>query len=228
MISVEEALARITGAFRPLAVETVGLGEALGRVLAEDVVARVTQPPAAVSAMDGYAVRAADLAAVPAILTEIGEAPAGGAYEGTVEAGQTVRIFTGAPLPRGADAVVMQEDTEAEGDRITVRESVRPGTYVRPAGLDFRAGEVGIAAGRLLTARDVGLAAAMNVPWLKVRRRPRIAILSTGRDPLDRGRAGHARRAGRPEPADRLERPHARGLGRGLRRRGGQPGHRQG
>jgi molybdopterin molybdotransferase len=180
MISVEEALARITGAFRPLAVETVGLGEALGRVLAEDVVARVTQPPAAVSAMDGYAVRAADLAAVPAILTEIGEAPAGGAYEGTVEAGQTVRIFTGAPLPRGADAVVMQEDTEAEGDRITVRESVRPGTYVRPAGLDFRAGEVGIAAGRLLTARDVGLAAAMNVPWLKVRRRPRIAILSTG------------------------------------------------
>jgi molybdopterin molybdotransferase len=180
MISVEEALARITAAFRPLAVETVGLGEALGRVLAEDVVARVTQPPAAVSAMDGYAVRAADLAAVPAILTEIGEAPAGGAYEGTVEAGQTVRIFTGAPLPRGADAVVMQEDTEAEGDRITVRESVRPGTYVRPAGLDFRAGEVGIAAGRLLTARDVGLAAAMNVPWLKVRRRPRIAILSTG------------------------------------------------
>ena len=180
MISVEEALARITGAFGPLAAETVGVGEALGRVLAEDVVARVTQPPAAVSAMDGYAVRAADVAEIPAVLTEVGEAPAGGCYEGTVEAGQTVRIFTGGPLPRGADAIVIQENTEAEGARITVKEGVGPGTYVRAAGLDFRAGEVGMEAGRLLTARDVGLAAAMNVPWLKVRRRPRIAILSTG------------------------------------------------
>ncbi len=180
MISVEEALARITAAFRPLAVETLGLGEALGRVLAEDVVARVTQPPHAVSAMDGYAVRAADVAAVPVTLEEVGEAPAGGAYEGTLEAGQTVRIFTGGPLPAGADAIVIQENTEAAGSRVTVNEGVAPGTYVRPAGLDFRKGERGIAAGRLLTARDVGLAAAMNVPWLRVRRRPRIAILSTG------------------------------------------------
>jgi molybdopterin molybdotransferase len=178
MISVEEALARITAAFRPLAVETLGLGEALGR--AEDVVARVTQPPHAVSAMDGYAVRAADVAAVPVTLEEVGEAPAGGAYEGTLEAGQTVRIFTGGPLPAGANAIVIQENTEAAGSRVTVNEGVAPGTYVRPAGLDFRKGERGIAAGRLLTARDVGLAAAMNVPWLRVRRRPRIAILSTG------------------------------------------------
>jgi molybdopterin molybdotransferase len=180
MISVEEALARITAAFGPLAVETVSLGEALGRVLAEDVVARVTQPPAAVSAMDGYAVRAADVAEVPVVLTEVGEAPAGGCYEGTLKAGQTVRIFTGAPVPEGADAIVIQENTEAEGTRITVKEGAGPGTYVRAAGLDFRAGEVGIAAGRRLTARDIGLAAAMNVPWLGVRRRPRIAILSTG------------------------------------------------
>jgi molybdopterin molybdotransferase len=180
MISVEEALRRITSTFQPLAVETVGLGEALGRVLAEDVVARVTQPPVAVSAMDGYAVRAADVAAVPAVLSEVGEAPAGGAYEGTLEAGQTVRIFTGAPLPDGADAIVIQEDTEAEGERITVKQGAASGTYVRPAGLDFCAGEVGITAGRLLGARDVGLAAAMNVPWLRVRRPPRIAILSTG------------------------------------------------
>jgi molybdopterin molybdotransferase len=180
MISVEEALRRITSAFRPLAVETVGLGEALGRVLAEDVVARVTQPPAAVSAMDGYAVRAADVAEVPAVLTEVGEVPAGGAYEGTLAGGQTVRIFTGAPLPDGADAIVIQEDTEAEGERITVKQSAAAGTYVRPAGLDFRTGEVGIAAGRQLGARDVGLSAAMNVPWLRVRRRPRVAILSTG------------------------------------------------
>jgi molybdopterin molybdotransferase len=180
MISVEQALARITAAFGPLAVETVGLGEALGRVLAEDVVARVTQPPAAVSAMDGYAVRAADVAKVPVVLSEVGEAPAGGCYEGRLEAGQTVRIFTGAPVPDGADAIVIQENTEAAGARITVKEGAGPGTYVRPAGLDFRAGEVGITAGRLLGARDLGLAAAMNVPWLKVRRRPRIALLSTG------------------------------------------------
>ncbi len=180
MISVEEALRRITAAFQPLAVETVGLGEALGRVLAEDVMARVTQPPAAVSAMDGYAVRAADVTQVPAVLTQVGEAPAGGAYEGTLAAGQTVRIFTGAPLPAGADAIVIQENTEAEGERITVKEGAAAGTYVRPAGLDFRAGEAGITVGKLLCARDVGLAAAMNVPWLRVRRQPRIAILSTG------------------------------------------------
>ena len=130
--------------------------------------------------MDGYAVRAVDVAEVPAVLTEVGEAPAGGAYEGRLAAGQTVRIFTGAPLPEGADAIVIQEDTEAEGARITVKKGAAAGTYVRPAGLDFRAGEVGIGAGRLLGARDIGLAAAMNVPWLRVRRRPRIAILSTG------------------------------------------------
>ena len=180
MISVEEAFGRITSAFRPLAVETVGLSDALGRVLAEDVVARVTQPPRAVSAMDGYAVRAADVAAVPATLTQVGEAPAGGAYRGSVGPGQAVRIFTGGPLPQGADAIVVQEDTEADGDRITVKEGVSSGTYVRPAGLDFQSGDVGVRAGRPLNARDIGLTAAMNVPWLKVRRRPRIALLSTG------------------------------------------------
>ena len=180
MIAVEEALARILAAMPSLPAETVGLREALGRVLAEPVIARVTQPPSAVSAMDGYAVRAEDLREVPAVLTEVGEAPAGGAYDGTLGPGEAVRIFTGGPLPAGADAIVIQEDTSAEGPRVTVNEGVDAGTYVRPAGLDFRSGEVGITAGRVLTARDLGLAAAMNVPWLKVRRRPRIAILSTG------------------------------------------------
>ena len=99
MISVEEARRRITGAFAPLAAERVGLTDALGRVLAEDVASRVTQPPMAVSAMDGYAVRAADVAEVPAVLDVIGAAPAGGAFEGTVASGQAVRIFTGAPVP---------------------------------------------------------------------------------------------------------------------------------
>ena len=184
MLSVAEALARITAAFAPLPGETVGLAEALGRVLAEDVAARVTQPPTDVSAMDGYAVRAADVAQVtegaPARLEVVGRAPAGGAYEGVVGAGQAVRIFTGAPLPEGADAIVIQENTETEGDTVIVKEGAPEGHYVRPAGLDFRAGQVGLEAGRLLSARDVGLAAAMDRPWLRVHRRPRVALLATG------------------------------------------------
>jgi molybdopterin molybdotransferase len=180
MISVEQALARITGAFRALPAETVGLGEALGRVLAEEVTAAVDQPPRDVSAMDGYAVRAADLDEVPVTLAVIGQAPAGKPFGGRVEAGQAVRTFTGAPLPDGADSIVIQEDTEAEGDRVTIGVRVAQGNYVRPAGLDFRRGAVGLPAGRLITARDVGLAAAMNRPWLRVHRRPRVAILATG------------------------------------------------
>jgi molybdopterin molybdotransferase len=180
MISVEEALQRITGALEQVPAEQVSLADALGRVLARDVAARVTQPPAAVSAMDGYAVRAADLASVPARLRVIGVAPAGRAFDGSLGPGEAVRIFTGGPVPDGADAVVIQEDTAADDDAVIVRESAAPGRHVRPAGLDFRAGEVQLEAGRVLTARDVGLAAAMNVPWLAVRRRPRIAILATG------------------------------------------------
>jgi molybdopterin molybdotransferase len=180
MLSVEEATARILAAFAPLPAETVSIADALGRVLAEDVIARVTQPPADVSAMDGYAVRAADVATVPVTLHQIGAAPAGGAFAGTVEAGQCVRIFTGGPVPRGADTIVIQEDVAAAGDRITVKEGAPRGRYVRPAGLDFRAGDVGLKAGRLLGVRDVALAAAMNHPWLRVRRKPRVAILATG------------------------------------------------
>lgn len=180
MISVEEALARILKGLAPLAAEQVSVADGLGRALAEDVRARVTQPPSAVSAMDGYAVRAADLATLPATLKLVGSAPAGGAYGAALKPGETVRIFTGGPVPAGADAIVIQEDAIASGDRITIEQSVKPGRYVRPQGLDFKAGEVGITAGRRLGPRDVGLAAAMNVPWLSVRRRPRIAILATG------------------------------------------------
>ncbi|MBM3598559.1 MAG: molybdopterin molybdotransferase MoeA [Alphaproteobacteria bacterium] len=182
MISVAEALARITRELKPVEPEQVGLTDALGRVLAEDVVARVTQPPAAVSAMDGYAVRAADVAKVPSQLTLIGHVPAGASFAGTVGPGQAVRIFTGAPVPAGADAIVIQEDVDAHagGKTIGVREGAPVGRYIRPAGLDFKAGEVGLKAGRVLSVRDIGLAAAMNRPWLKVRRRPRVAILATG------------------------------------------------
>ena len=131
--------------------------------------------------MDGYAVRAADVAQVPATLSVIAEIPAGAGFGGTISAGETARIFTGAPLPAGADAIVIQEDTERDGDRVEVREGAPKGRYVRRAGLDFAEGDVLLHAGsRLVTPRHIGLAAAMNRPWLFVHRRPRVGILSTG------------------------------------------------
>ncbi len=184
LLPVADALARILAAMPTMPAETVSLTEALGRVTAEPILARRTQPPLDVSAMDGYAVRAADVADVPVTLRRIGAAPAGRAYDGEVGPGECVRIFTGGPLPAGADTVVIQEDVDAEseedGATVTVREGAAAGTYVRPAGLDFRDGDLGIAAGRRLSARDIGLAATMNVPWIQVRRKPRVAILSTG------------------------------------------------
>ena len=182
MISVAEAQSRILAALRPMPAEQVGLGAALGRVLAEDVAARRTQPPLAVSAMDGYAVRAEDVRTLPALLSVIGYAPAGRAFEGGVGPGEAVRIFTGAPVPDGADAIVIQENARDAGDRrVEVVDGEAPeGRFVRPAGLDFSEGEVLLEAGRVLTARDIGLAAGMNLPWLKVRRKPRVAILATG------------------------------------------------
>ena len=187
MLSVEEARARILAALSPLGSESVALDAALGRVLAADVVAQVTQPPADLSAMDGYAVRAADAAQVPAVLTVIGEAPAGGAYPGTVGPGQAVRIFTGGPLPAGADAVVIQEDTERTGDKVTVKAGPRLGENVRYAGLDFYKDAVLLAKGRRLAARDISLAAAGNNPRLAVGRRPRVAILATGDELVNPG-----------------------------------------
>lgn len=184
MIAVEEARSRILSAFETLPGEVVALDQALGRVLAEDVYARLTQPPKAVSAMDGYAVRASEVASVPVRLRVVGRAPAGGSYDAPLGAGEAVRIFTGGPLPEGADAIVIQEDTatgsDDEGTWVEIRESVAPGRYVRPAGLDFTEGERGLTAGRRLGVRDIGLAAAMDHSWLTVRRRPRVAILATG------------------------------------------------
>ena len=180
MISVEEALGHVLSGIEPLSAEQVGLAEALGRVLARDVASRVSHPPAAVSAMDGYAVISADVAQVPATLERIGESAAGQGFDGALAPGQTVRIFTGAPVPDGADAIVMQEDSEAHGNKVTCKEKAVPGRHIRPQGLDFKAGETLLRAGSQLTARDIGLAASMNVPWLTVRRRPRVAILATG------------------------------------------------
>jgi len=180
VISVEEALKRLLEPLKPLAAEQVALADAFGRVLAEPLIARRTQPPAALSAMDGYAVRASDVASVPARLRVVGSVPAGQSYARAVNSGEAVRIFTGAPLPAGADAIVIQEDTERDGDIVIVRQGAPKGRYVRPAGLDFVAGAEGLPARRLLTARDIGLAAGMDRPWLMVHRRPRVAILSTG------------------------------------------------
>jgi molybdopterin molybdotransferase len=180
MISVEEALARLLAPLETLPAEQVSLADAVGRVLAEDVAARRTQPPFAVSAMDGYAVRAADVAQAPVELRIVAEIPAGAGFGGVVGKGEAARIFTGAPLPEGADAIVIQEDTERRGDRVEIREHAAKGRYVRPAGLDFAEGDVLLRAGIRLSPRHIGLAAAMNRPWLFVHRRPRVGILSTG------------------------------------------------
>lgn len=180
MISVVKALSQVLENVTETCAEQVALGDALGRVLALDVTARLTQPWADVSAMDGYAVRAADVASVPAGLTVIGESPAGGCFAGQVGPGQAVRIFTGAPVPGGADAIVIQEDTVRDDDTVTVQQTATAGRFVRPAGLDFKTGSVLLEAGRVLSARDLGLAAAGNVPELTVKRRPRIAIIATG------------------------------------------------
>jgi molybdopterin molybdotransferase len=180
MLTVRDAHARVIAAFEPLPAETVSVADAAGRVLAAPPAARLTQPPSDLSAMDGYAVRAEDVPAAPTTLTLVGEAAAGGSYDHALKPGEAVRIFTGGPLPMGADAIVIQEDTKAEGGKITILEAPTPGRHVRKAGLDFRAGDTPFAPGRTLTTRDVALAAAMNHPWLSVHRKPRIAILSTG------------------------------------------------
>src|ERR1700742_3602586 len=137
MISVEEALARFLEPLDALPPEQVSVADAVGRVLAEDVAARRTQPPFAVSAMDGYAVRADDVARVPTTLRIVAEIPAGAGFGGRLGTGEAPRIFTGAPLPDGADTIVIQEDTERSGDSVEVREGAAKGTYVRRAGLDF-------------------------------------------------------------------------------------------
>ncbi len=180
MIPVEEALDRITGAFSPLASEWVALSNARGRVLSEDLVAPRDQPHQDISAMDGYAVRSADLESGEAVLTLVGEAPAGGRFEGKVERGQTVRIFTGGPVPDGADAIALQENAKADGKRIELRGQAPKGRFIRPAGLDVKKGSIVLRANTTLGARDLGLAAGLNRVWLPVRRRPRIALLATG------------------------------------------------
>jgi molybdopterin molybdotransferase len=180
MLSVEDARVRILSGLAPVPVEWVALAQAWGRVLAHDIAARVPVPPADVSQMDGYAVRAADVAHPPATLRVIGAAPAGHPFAGTVAPGEAVRLFTGSVVPAGADAVIAQEDAAREGDLVRLAETARPGKFIRPRGQDFSPGDVLVRAPRRLSPRDVGLIAAANHAWVPVRRRPRIAILATG------------------------------------------------
>ncbi len=213
LISVDEARARILAGLRPTPAEIVALANAWNRVTAEPIVARLTQPPSDVSAMDGYALRAVD-GGLRASLRVIGAAPAGHPFEGSVGPGETVRLFTGSFVPKGADAILLQEDTERTGDTVIVTEAVVEGRHIRRAGQDFSAGDTVIPSGRRITARDVGLAAAANHPWLSVHRKPRIAILATGDE---------IAMPGEPIPAGGIVSSNSHALAALVRAMGGEP-----
>jgi molybdopterin molybdotransferase len=180
VLSVADAQALVLKDAQPLAAEDVPLTQAHGRVLAADLAALRTQPPAAVSAMDGYAVRSPDVAAAPARLKLIGEVAAGHPFDRPVGAGEAARIFTGGVVPPGADTIVIQEHTAREGDTVVVQKASAAGRHIRRAGLDFAAGDVLLRRGHRLTARDLALAAAMNHPTVPVHRVARVALLATG------------------------------------------------
>lgn len=180
LMPVAEALQRVLADARALPAETVKLNDAFGRVLTENVIALRTQPPAAVSAMDGYAVRAADVATTPVTLKVIGEVAAGRPFAGQIGPGQAARIFTGGVMPTGSDTVVIQELTTRTGDSVTIQKPTAKNRNVRAQGIDFARDQVLLRKGRRLTDRDLMLAAAMNHSGLRVHRRPKVAVLGTG------------------------------------------------
>ena len=182
LLPVADALERLLSAARPVRrTEKVPLHEAEGRVLAEDVAARLTQPPFNNSAMDGYALRHADIAALGAVLEVVGTSAAGHAFEGSAGPGEAVRIFTGAPLPAFADTVLLQEDAEVlEDGRIRTTFLTPKGRHIRPRGQDFSEGEIVLKAGDMLDPGRLTVAAAMNHAELTVYTRPRVALLATG------------------------------------------------
>jgi molybdopterin molybdotransferase len=187
VLTVEDARERILSRIVPLGIERVEIMGALGRVLAEPIVARATIPPWPNSSMDGYALRAQDTNGEPVELAVVGRIIAGAMPSRGLGAGESMRIFTGAPLPEGADAVVPQEDVAASGDRVTVRGRIAPGAYVRRAGEDVRAGDVVVKPGGVIGAAEVGLLATLGYAQVRVYRRPRVAILSTGNELADLG-----------------------------------------
>lgn len=180
LMPVVDALAAVLSGAEALPEEMVALDSAYRRILARDLAALRTQPPQAMSAMDGYAVRAADAGRAGARLKVIGEVAAGRPFDHTVAAGEAVRIFTGGVIPDGADAVIIQEDTVVEGASITITEAAIAGRHIRRAGVDFCEGDVLLTAGNRLTDRHLSLAAAMNYPRLPVHRQPKVALMATG------------------------------------------------
>lgn len=193
MISVEEATERIAASFRKVGSETVSIADAAGRALAADAVAANTQPPDDVSSMDGYAVRAADVTRSGTKLKVIGTSPAGHPFVGKIGPGEAVRIFTGGIVPDGMNSVIIQEDAEVDGNVVTFNVAAIPDRHVRKAGLDFRRGDVVVAAERRLRARDLSLLAAAGLASVQVYRRPRVVFVATG-DELSR--PGEPKKAG--------------------------------
>ena len=180
LLSVADALERVLEHAAPLPAEEAPLDDADGRVLAYPLKARRTQPPADVSAMDGYAVRAADVANTPVRLKIVGEVAAGRPFARAVGHGEAARIFTGGVMPEGADTIVIQEHTKREGNHVEVQKPSAKGRHIRAQGLDFSAGDALLSAGHRLTARDLSLAAGMNHPLVPVHRRPKMALFATG------------------------------------------------
>jgi molybdopterin molybdotransferase len=186
LLAVADALAAVLTKAEPLASEDVPLDAAVGRVLTADLAALRTQPPADVSAMDGYAVRGDDVAA-PAVLRVIGEIAAGRPFAGTIGPGEAARIFTGAVMPDGADTVVIQEVTSREGDNVAIKRPEGKGRHVRRKGYDFAAGDVLLRKGQRLTSRGIALAGAMNHARVPLHRRPRVAVFATGDELVEPG-----------------------------------------
>ena len=184
LLPVDEARARILDGLAPSGTERCALADAIGRVLASDVASRLSLPPEAVSAMDGYAARSCDCQTIGTTLTRIGESAAGRPWDGSLAAGETARIFTGAVVPDGADCVILQEDVDADsecdGAAITINEPPTAGQFIRPAGLDVTAGDIVLTAGTTMSARLISLATSAGHTEVSVWRRPHIGVLSTG------------------------------------------------
>ncbi len=211
MISVAEARQRIIAAMPALGTETLPLAEASGRILAENILAQRTQPPSDISAMDGYAVRAGDL---PGLLRVIGTSAAGHPFGKGIGQGEAVRIFTGAVLPQGADAILIQENATAEGDFVRTETKLKQGQHIRRGGYDFKEGALLVRAGARLDARAIAIAAAGNSAMLPVRRKPRVAILATGDELV---------RPGEPLGPGQIVSSNNLGLGALVRAAGGIP-----
>lgn len=187
MLTVEQALEQVLARVAPLETERVDLRGALGRVLAEPVTSRREIPPWPNSSMDGYALRAADTVGAPVRLAVVGRVAAGELPARRIGPRQAIRLFTGAPLPDGADAVVPQEDAQPDGDQVVVQTRVEEGAFVRPRGEDVRAGDQVLDAGHVIGAAEVGLLATLGHVPVLVHRRPRVAVLSTGNEVADLG-----------------------------------------